>query len=169
MSKPKRNSGPEEIIAGQRTFFVTSSTYGGRALLQSDRMARLLIDVLYHYRVEGKYQLHEFVVMHNHFHFLITISQALSIERAVQFVKGAFSFRAKRELGYASEIWQKGFSEHRIRDTDEYNARRDYIRLNPVRAGMAEDYPYCSARPGYELDPYPAAKAVFTGAPGRHG
>ncbi|MGB8536024.1 MAG: hypothetical protein WCD57_06400 [Acidobacteriaceae bacterium] len=44
----------------------------GKALLQSDRNATLLIDVLRFYGKEGKFQLHDFVVMPNHLHLLIT-------------------------------------------------------------------------------------------------
>lgn len=99
MATPRRNADGENIVASQRTFFVTSSTWGRRSVFRSERMAKLFIEVLYHYRSQGKYLLHEFVLMPDHFHLLITVSANLSIERAVQFVKGGFSFRVKRELG----------------------------------------------------------------------
>jgi len=37
--------------------------------------------------------------MKNHLHLLLTIDESLSIEKAVQFVKGGFSYRIKKELG----------------------------------------------------------------------
>ena len=40
--------------------------------------------------------MHAFVVMPDHFHLLITIGPELSIERAIQFIKGGFAFRAAR-------------------------------------------------------------------------
>jgi len=61
MSIPKRHSSPENIKSRQRTFFVTTSTDGKRGLLQTERMAMLLIDVMFHYRNQGEYKLHEFV------------------------------------------------------------------------------------------------------------
>jgi hypothetical protein len=63
MAIPIRRADAANITAGIRTFFVTSSIAGKRNLLQSDRSARLLIDVLYQYRVQGKYRLHDFVVI----------------------------------------------------------------------------------------------------------
>jgi len=54
-----------------RTFFVTSTTAGRRALLQSDRMAQLLVDVLAENRRKGRFLLHEFAIMPNHFHLLL--------------------------------------------------------------------------------------------------
>ena len=119
-----------------RTFFVTSATDGRRALLQSDRMAQLLVDVLAENRRQKRFLLHEFVVMPNHFHLLLTPSAEIPLEKAVQYIKGGFSFRAKREIPFAAEIRQPSFVNHRIRNADEYRNHRNYIWWNPVRAGL---------------------------------
>ncbi len=158
MSIPSRNSDPANIQGDERTFFVSSSTWGHRSLFQTERTCNLFIDVLYSYRKQGRYLLHEFVLMRTHFHVLLTVDAELSIERAVQLIKGGFSFRAKKELGITQEIWEKGFSDHRIRNEEEYFARKKYIHLNPVEAHLAqapEEYAYSSAHPGYELDDPP--------------
>jgi REP-associated tyrosine transposase len=84
---------------------------------------------------DKKYLLLEFVVMQNHFHLLITPGETL--ERALQLVKGGFSFRAKRELGFGSEIWQTSYYDRRVRDMGEYEKMRDYIRENPVAGFVA--------------------------------
>jgi putative transposase len=138
------------------TFFISTQTFERRALLQSERMAELFLKTLLHYREQYKYLLHEFVVMPNHFHVLITPAEAL--ERAVQFIKGGFSYRAKKELGLLHEIWQRGFSDHRIRGFADYVQHRNYIHLNPVRAGLVykpEEYSYSSASGRYVLDEIP--------------
>jgi putative transposase len=158
MSIPIRHSDPERTIAGARTFFVTSSISDKRNLLQSDRSAGLFIRVLYDYRAQRKFRLHEFVVMPNHFHVLLTVESDLTIERAVQFIKGGFAFRAGRDLGFRAPIWQKGFSEVRILDTSSFLQTSEYIRDNPITEQLvaeAAQYPYSSAYPGFELDPAP--------------
>lgn len=94
--------------------------------------------------------------MPDHFHLLITPTVAL--ERAVQLIKGGFSFRAKKELDSNAEIWQRGFSDHRIRDFEDYDKHRRYIYLNPVKKHLCmvpEEYRYSSAYPGWKLDPIP--------------
>ncbi len=134
---------------------VTSSTWERRALFSKDRWALLMIDTLYHYRGSA-YLLHEFVVMPDHVHVLIT--PKTSLEKAVQFIKGGFSYRAKQELASNMEVWQKGFSDHRIRDVGDYLRHVSYIRENPVRKHLcerAEEFPYSSVRAGLELDPVP--------------
>jgi hypothetical protein len=67
MSIPIRNADKSNAIANERTFFVTTSTWGKCGILQSDRSAKLLLDVLYHYRKERKYLLHEFVIIRTTF------------------------------------------------------------------------------------------------------
>ncbi|HEY2472120.1 MAG TPA: transposase [Terracidiphilus sp.] len=102
------------------------------------------------------YLLHEFVLMPDHFHLLITPSVAL--ERAVQLIKGGFSFRTKKELGSNAEIWQRVFSDYRIRDFEDYGKHRHYIHLNPVKKHLCERpevHRYSSAHPGWKLDPIP--------------
>jgi putative transposase len=65
-----------------RTFFVSSTTAGRRALLQSDRMAQLLVDVLAENRRKRRVLLHEFVIMPNHFHLLLTPAAEIPLEKA---------------------------------------------------------------------------------------
>jgi putative transposase len=147
---------PHRGWTSNSTYFVTASCWEKQCLMQSDRMAQLFLDVLHHYREQKKYLLHEFVVMPNHFHLLITPGETL--ERAMQLVKGGFSFRAKKELMIGSEIWQTSFFDRRVRDMGEFEKMRHYIRENPVRAGLikvAEEYPYGSANPKFQLDKVP--------------
>ena len=92
--------------------------------------------------------------MPDHFHALITPADEISLERAVQFIKGGFSFRLKSSL----RAWQASFTNHRIRDDRDFEQHREYIRMNPVRAGLAarfEDYPHSSRVGKFALDAMP--------------
>ena len=107
-----------------------------------------MINVLRSYVTAGKLVVHDFVVMPDHIHVLLTLDQTMSVEKAAQLIKGGFSYRAKKELGYAGEVWQRGFSEVRILDRQSFLRHRDYIDQNPVTAGYVdspEKFPYGSA------------------------
>ena len=150
MAVPRRGN------TGYSCYFITASTFRKQNILPTERMAGLLVDVPLHYRQKQNYLLHEFVVMPDHFHLLITPQE--SLERAMQLIKGGFSFRAKREVGFSHEIWQPSFYDRRVRDAEEYFAFREYIRQNPLKRGLAakaEDYQYSSAWPGIVLDEAP--------------
>jgi putative transposase len=123
-------------------FFVTSATFNRRRLFQVAANAQLFLETLQHYRSEGKYLLHDFVVMPDHIHLLMT-PREITLEKAVGLIKGGVSRRIESRF----PIWQKGFTDHRIRDRADFDARRHYIRENPVTARLvqyAEDYPYSS-------------------------
>jgi putative transposase len=146
MAHPARNARPEEILSSTRVFFVTTKTSMARHLLQSERNAVLLIDVLRSNVAAGKFQLHDFVIMPDHLHLLMTLQGDLTIEKAMQLIKGGFSYRLKRDFGYQGEVWQRGFSDVRIRDGQSFSQHRAYIVQNPVKAGLvdsAEHWPYC--------------------------
>ena len=141
-----------------RTFFVTSNAYQRRSMFQSERMAHLLLDVLFDNRQKKRLWLHEFVIMPNHLHLLLTPALEITLEKVMQFIKGGFSYRAGRELQIKVEIWQAGFTNHRIHDAADYDQHRAYIRENPVKARLverAELFPYSSAFPGMVLDAVP--------------
>ena len=96
----------------------------------------------------GKITVHDFVLMPNHVHILMTVPGKMSIEKAMQLIKGNFSFRASKELGFRGEIWQRGYSDVRIIDDKSFQQHREYIENNPVKAGLANkpcEYPYGTA------------------------
>jgi putative transposase len=132
-----------QSLSSTATYFITSVTFQRRRLFQVEANARLFLDTLQHYRTEGHYKLHAFVMMPDHIHLLIT-PQEITIERAMGLIKGGFS----HHLGSSFPVWQKGFADRRMRDAQEFIERRNYIHQNPVRAHLverAEEYPFSSA------------------------
>ena len=122
--------------------------------------ARLLLKTIYGYRRQGRFELHAFVVMPEHVHLLLTPASGVALERAIQFIKGGYSHAMTAELGWRGEVWQRGFTDHRIRDSEDFEAHRTYIHENPVKRGIVErvaDYRYSSAYPGFKLDSWPSA------------
>jgi REP element-mobilizing transposase RayT len=110
--------------------------------------------------------------MPDHFHVLISVEKDMTIERVVQFIKGGFAFRAGKELGFRAPVWQRGFSEVRIYDSEHFARVKEYIAQNPVNRGLAEspaEYLHCSAYNGFQLDAVPqGAEALSQHAPDRH-
>ena len=159
MSKPPRPPrSPFTPPTRLRTFFVTSATWERRPLFRSQRMARLFLVVLDGYRQQGSFYLHEFVLMPDHFHLLISVPPGITLERVVQLVKGGFSFRARKELGFAGEVWQRGFADQYIPSGREFEIHRQYIRDNPLRTRLVaggEAYAYSSPHCSLALDAKP--------------
>jgi putative transposase len=147
MSKLHRTKTTDVTPTHARTFFVTTKTAQCRSLFQTDRMANLFIDVLRQNMRDKHFTVHEFVVMPDHVHVLLTVPANSTVEKSVQRIKGGFSFRAGRGLDFKGEIWQKGFSEVRIFDGASFAQHKIYIENNPVKRGLVsapENYPFGS-------------------------
>ncbi len=146
MARPVRNVPQENALSSSRRFFATTKIHDGRRLLQSERNATLLIDVLRSYMAAGKFSVEDFVIMPDHVHLLLSVRGDTTIEKAMQLIKGRFSYRLKHEYGYLGEVWQVGFSESRADDAASIERYQRYIAQNPLKAGLAEkvdEYPYC--------------------------
>jgi putative transposase len=126
-----------------RTFFVTSVTFGRRTLFRDERLALLFIEKMNDDRHLGRYEIHEFVLMPDHLHLMVSPSPSVSLEKAAQFLKGGFSYLVKKRFEKNLEIWQPGFTFESVKSLVDYERCRSYIWQNPVRRGLverAEDY-----------------------------
>jgi putative transposase len=137
-----------------RTYFTTFSTAGRRRLFQVEETAALMVETLQVYREKGSFAMHAFVVMPDHVHVLLTPAAAVSLEKAMQLMKGRFSFRLKSK----SDVWERGHFDRRVKGREGYEACVRYIHANPAAAGMVdrgEAYVFSSAYEGAVVDPMP--------------
>ena len=152
MAIPKRHAS----VPG--TYFVTSRTWESHAIFKVTQGCEIFVESLLHYRDTGAYKLHEFVLMPDHFHVLLTPSEDTSLERAVQFIKGGSARRIGEALHSKFPVWQRGFSDHRIRDAADLDTHVRYIAQNPVKKHLvltAEEYRWSSASRAVGLDEVP--------------
>ncbi len=88
-----------------KTYFVTASAYTHQNLFQRTETADLLLATIVRNRDKGEFDLHEFVIMPNHMHLLLTIDDDHSIGRAMQLIKGGFSHATfEAESGVAAQL-----------------------------------------------------------------
>jgi REP-associated tyrosine transposase len=152
MAIPKRHAS----VPG--TYFVTSRTWESRAIFKTAPPCEIFIELLLHYRDQGCYRLHGFVVMPDHFHTLLTPADTVALERAVQYMKGGSSRAIREKLLYKFPVWQRGFSDHRIRDAADYEQHFRYLTDNPMKkhlAAAATEYPWGSASGAFRMEEAP--------------
>ena len=134
------------------TYALTTATFQRHALFVRTANAELLVKTLFHYRDQGRYQLHGFVVMPEHLHVLLSPSESQTIERCAQCIKGGFSHEVRAQ--FHGEVWQVGFHEHRIRDGEDFRRQLGYIAANPGKRGLV-DWGSVHTRFLERLDPMP--------------
>jgi REP-associated tyrosine transposase len=122
------------------------------------QVAEIFVQRILACRDKGAYQLHEFVVMPNHFHLLLTPGETMSLEKAVQLIKGGSSHEIHKQTGNRMQVWQVGFHDWTIRDGEDYRTKVRYIQMNPVQIHLVErpeEWPFGSACRKFDLDAVP--------------
>jgi putative transposase len=90
--------------------------------------------------------LDEFVLMPNHIHGIIILrgaaSSAPTLGQIVRAFKSLSAIEANRVRNAPNQpFWQRNYHEHIIRDEDELNIVRQYIRDNPLKWEQDPDNP----------------------------
>jgi putative transposase len=115
----------------------------------------------------SRFVLHEYVVMPNHVHLLI--SPKIDVSRITQGIKGATARFANLQLGRTgAAFWQDETFDRFCRSPEECQRIRGYIARNPVRAGLAKamgEWPWSSAHRRITSAPkaHPTESGVQTG------
>ena len=111
---------PHRGTTTESAYFVTANVLHRKSLFHVEKIARLFIEVLMDYRTQKKYLLHEFVVMPEHLHLIITPTK-IALERAMPVYQGrVLFFQLNKNLRVKKDIWQPSFFDRRIRDSLEY-------------------------------------------------
>jgi putative transposase len=121
-------------------YFVTLCTMMRRNLLANESVHSVLI-CYGQVGAEHGYGLGRYVIMPDHIH--------LFVRGTIDFKLGTWIGGLKRVVAAAVTggrgIWQRGFFDHVIRNGESYSGKWNYVRENPVRAGLvsdADDWPF---------------------------
>jgi REP element-mobilizing transposase RayT len=81
-----------------------------------------------------------YVLMPDHLHVFVVIDdERLTLSGWIKSLKNALS-KILRARNVCAPHWQKDFFDHVLRSGESYSAKWDYVRNNPVRAGLVESY-----------------------------
>jgi REP element-mobilizing transposase RayT len=98
------------------------------------------------------------VVMPDHVHLLLTALRGpngwpFPLVEVMQSLKGATAHRINRLLCRSGPVWQEESFDHVLRSDESLKAKCEYIRQNPVRAGLIErpeDYRWLWVNPKFK-------------------
>ncbi|MBA3849580.1 MAG: hypothetical protein C0502_06235 [Opitutus sp.] len=84
-----------------------------------------------------------YVIMPDHVHLFCAPN--LNPPAPLRTWVGYWKATVARESGYGAGLWQKNFWDTQLRRHESYSTKWQYVRQNPVRAGLAvrsDDWPY---------------------------
>lgn len=123
-----------------------------KAQLTHQSTAENLLNSALFFHRKGRCFIHLLLLMPDHLHALLSFPQH---ERMIQVVRAWKRFQATHH----GISWQREFFDHRLRREESFEQKADYIRMNPVRAGLvssADDWPYVLAFDGRDGTPVPS-------------
>lgn len=85
-----------------------------------------------------------YVIMPDHVHLFVTGPDDFELGRWIGVLK-QFMMKAVVREQAREPLWQRGFFDHVLRSEESYGQKWNYVRDNPVRAGLvekADDWPY---------------------------
>jgi putative transposase len=89
-----------------------------------------------------------YVIMPDHVHLFIRGPDNFKLGQWIGMLKQNLAKQIE-DSGTTSMIWQRGFFDHLLRSDESYAQKWNYVRENPVRAGLltnADDWPYSGDR-----------------------
>ena len=126
------------VPSGARFFITVCASPRGTNQLCNPEIWELMKESITHRQHRGDWWVHLLLVMPDHLHAIITFSD----QRGMPHVMNHW----KRYLRIHGGIeWQRDFFDHRLRRDESHVEKAHYIRMNPVRAGLAEapgQWPY---------------------------
>ncbi|MFO6425480.1 REP-associated tyrosine transposase [Motilimonas sp. KMU-193] len=130
-------------------YMVTANTYQRQTIFSRFFSARILIRCMGKAELEGRCLTHAFVVMPDHFHWLVTLTSQQTLSDLVASVKRETSYLLHQHDLWHEAVWQKGFHDHALRGDDDVVSVCRYIVANPLRKGLVgsvNDYPHWDCR-----------------------
>ncbi len=126
-------------------YSVTSTTHKRVPIFSDFYLARELVLSLKKSDGEQATDTIGFVVMPDHFHWLIQLGDKYSLSEAVGRVKGRAALAVNKQRNGIHKIWQAGFYDRRIKQEKETIHVMRYIVTNPLKAGLVRSlkhYPH---------------------------
>ena len=138
----KRLARLDRVFVDSPIYFVTACTAGRRPVLACAEIHNAFTDFCHSSPDFGAW-VGRYVLMPDHLHIFVSLD-GISLSAWVKSHKNALS-KTLRGLGFEAPHWQKGFFDHILRSGESYSQKWEYIRENPVRAGLVattDDWPF---------------------------
>ena len=130
-----------------RIYFLTTNTLDREPVFEDFVLGRLVVDQFRSAQDRGWANSLAWVVMPDHFHWLIELQQG-SLSGLMQKTKSLSTRAVNMSNGRKGSLWQQGYHDRALRRDEDLVKLARYIVANPLRAGLVGrlgDYPLWDA------------------------
>jgi REP element-mobilizing transposase RayT len=136
---PDRPPRIELLQAVRPLYFVTFNTHGRAKLLANARVHEAFRTFAGRAHSEHAVAVGRYVLMPDHIHLFVALPpDGLRLVAWIKSLKAVLG-KLLLQAGICKPHWQEGFFDHVLRHSESYSLKWEYVRLNPVRAGLVEN------------------------------
>jgi REP element-mobilizing transposase RayT len=125
----------ERVFVPAPIYFVTANASNRRSIFAIPEIHRAFLEFAKLGEDRGAF-IGAYVLMPDHIHLFVALDPETTLAAWVKSLKNSLS-KTLRSLNVPVPHWQKGFFDHLFRSADSYSQKWEYVRDNPVRAGLA--------------------------------
>lgn len=128
-------------------YFFTGAVYQRRRLMLADEAKELFIQCLFRFIEKHQWELLEWVVLENHYHFLAKVDKSAEIPRFMNTLHKTSAFHIKKLLEVDVRPFWYQYWDRCIRNEKHYHETANYILYNPIKHNYIDnldDYSYSS-------------------------
>lgn len=141
---------PDFDYIGPHRYSLTFSTFQRRSLFTEPALVATVIEQILIASGKCGFDVIAYCGMPDHFHLVVCGNiESADLPRFVQRAKQLSGYYGKRIVNH--RIWQAGYFERVLRETEDTRSVVAYVLLNPVRKGLVaspQDYPFSGSALG---------------------
>jgi putative transposase len=126
-------------------YFVPCCTYRRRPHLANDRVNDAFVEFSKRAHNDFDVAVGRYVILPDHLHLFVALPDDLKLGEWVGTLKRVLARSLERSES-SDPAWRRGFFDHVLRSNESYAEKWNYVRENPVRAGLinkVDDWPFC--------------------------
>ena len=142
---------PKHIYIDNQTYFITSHLFDRKFLFDSATKKDKLLLKLFSFAWEERIELRAWVVLNNHYHVLLKVSDGHSISNYMGRIHSGLTFEMNEQEGMKGRRLWKNYWDWCIRDEADYWRHFNYIHHNPIKHGIVGEMVHLG---GYRYSSY---------------
>ena len=108
-------------------------------IIFNDPVADLLLKTIARCKEKFSFRIHNFCIMGNHVHFMITPDKDASLPKIMQWINSVFAKEYNKLTGQSGHVWKERYFSRIIETIQQFITTFEYIVRNPLEAKLVEE------------------------------
>src|SRR2546423_7886869 len=153
---------PLRPVTAGGVYHLTTRGNNRRPIYTEDDDRRIFLHIFFRIARRYRWRVKVWCLMDNHYHLVVVTPQP-NLPQGMRDLNGGYAAAFNQRHGREDHLFGRRYSATPIEDDEQYATAVDYVRQNPVRAGLvahADDWPWTSPLRRAAVVPRPVHRAI---------